>query len=196
MKLSTLTVLALAGLSMPAMAQSIMNPSYEVGPATTNWSRVNLGETSIEGWVVSAGNIDYIGSMWAAADGSRSVELNGDVPGAISQSFSTIAGREYVVQFALSGNWSGAAVKRLLLTAGDESAEFSVAIAGFSAQNMNWSNQSFSFIADSSATEITFASLNTNRWGAAVDDIRVTLVPAPAAGLALLGGLGLRRRRR
>lgn len=193
-----LSILGLAGVAATASAQSVMNPSYESGPASTGWTRVNLGSQAIEGWTVDQGNIDHIGTMWRAAEGNRSIELNGNAPGRIHQVLQTNPGSQYIVEFALSGNWGGHWNKKVRVTAGDESELFFYDSTGNRSFNMNWEDRQFVFTADSATTTLRFASNNYGKHGGAVDNIRVSeiIVPAPAAGLALLGLAGMGRRRR
>lgn len=199
MKAMRLTsILGVAGFAAAASAQSVMNPSYETGPATGGWTRVNLGSQAVEGWTVDKGNIDHIGTMWQAADGGRSIELNGDAPGRIRQEVQTTPGSQYLVEFALSGNWGGHWNKKVRIIAGDESELFFFDSTGNTSQNMRWEDRQFVFTADAATTRLFFASNNYGKHGGAVDNIRISeiVVPAPAAGLALLGLVGMGRRRR
>ncbi len=49
--------------------------------------------------------MDLIGAgFWAAADGDQSVDLDGVVAGAVSQTFATKPGTTYTVTYSLAGN--------------------------------------------------------------------------------------------
>lgn len=192
-----LVLIGLASLAAPGLAQSVVNPSYESGPAFSGgWMRVNLGSTILEGWTVDRGNIDYIGPMWEAAEGGRSIDLNGDTYGRIYQVLETTPGMTYAVDFALSGNWGGVANKTVRVTAGSYTQLYTVNTTGNTSTNMNWRYESFMFTATKSTTTIRFASQNTGKFGVALDDISITAIPAPATALAMIGMVGLRRRRR
>lgn len=194
---NALVILALGAAAGPALAQSIVNPSYENGPAMTGgWTRIGLRSTVLDGWTVDRGNIDYVGTMWQADDGARSIDLNGDTHGRIYQTLNTTPGMEYVVDFALSGNWGGVANKTVRVTAASYTALYTVNTSGNNGLNMNWVDRTFSFVAANPTTTIRFASQNRGKWGTAIDDIKITAIPAPASSLALLGVAGLRRRRR
>src|SRR5207244_8975944 len=65
------------------------------------------GSTALTDGTIDSGSIDWIGSYWPAADGSRSIDLNGNETGAISQTLTTTIGNTYVVTFDLSGNPDG-----------------------------------------------------------------------------------------
>jgi len=179
------------------MAQSLVNHSYEVGPNTgTGWTRVHTGSTVLNGWTVDKGNIDHVGGQWQAADGTKSIDLNGNRHGRINQIIDTTPGMEYVVSFALSGNWGGVATKTVRVTAGAYTQLFSVHTLNNRGNSMNWSNQTFSFIASGETTKVLFASQNRGSFGVALDNININVVPAPASALALLGFAGMTTRRR
>jgi len=84
------TLVALLTLSFStAEAQIIENGNFEsatVDPGN-RWTGLTNGSTSIDAWIVTSGNIDYVGTWWLASEGIRSVDLNGNTDGAISQSF-------------------------------------------------------------------------------------------------------------
>ena len=87
----------------------LVNGSFEEGPALPKLggfhNQLDKGSAAVAGWVVSQGNIDAVdSSYWKAADGKRSLDLNGIMPGTISQTFKTKKGQKYRVTFALAGN--------------------------------------------------------------------------------------------
>ncbi|MGH3874907.1 MAG: protein kinase domain-containing protein [Pseudonocardiaceae bacterium] len=62
----------------------------------------------IGAWTVTQGQANLIGAgYWSAAEGAQSVDLSGFIDGAIAQTFSTIPGQTYLVEFALAGNPDG-----------------------------------------------------------------------------------------
>ncbi len=191
--------LAAVGGAMPAMAQLSTNPSFEKGPEFDNgWRRVLLASTEIEGWVVDHGNVDIVGTQWQPATGLRSIDLNGNRAGRIYQILDTTPGVEYVVEFALSGNWGGGPTKTLRVTAGAATQLYTVNTASNRGYSMNWASKQFTFTAGGEFTTLRFASQNKGFWGVAIDDVRVSAVPGPG-GVALLGLAGVvagsRRRR-
>lgn len=168
----------------------------------------------LTGWPVT-GTIDYIGCgvqvspgdpfnigcYWPAADGNRSIDLNGSSPGSISQTFPTTPGTLYVVRFAMAGNpttgsFDPCPIKELRVAAANDFADFAFDITGWTLQNMGWEEQAWIFTATSSMTTLTFSSLTkrevagrfcTMGLGPAIDNIRVEELagPASAAGLTL-----------
>ena len=153
------------------------NGSFETGTTPGSFTTLVAGDsTSIPGWLVSTGTVDYIGTYWTAADGSRSIDLSGNGPGAISQTFTTIAGATYHVSFALSGNPAGApAVKTLTVDAGGAPTTYSydTAAAANTLADMKWSTKTFTFTAASATTSLTFTSTTAGFFGPALDKVTV-----------------------
>ena len=66
-----------------------------------------IGSTAIDGWTVTKGNVDWTESgIWQAADGTKSIDLDGaeNTAGAISRPSTPIVDGTYVVTFSMSGN--------------------------------------------------------------------------------------------
>jgi len=180
-----------------AVAAPFGNGSFESGTNPGSYTPLNTGDnSSITGWLVGGapGNgIDYIGSLWQPSDGSRSIDLNGtnlntnSSVGSISQTFDTVAGVQYQVQFDLSGNpYGGPATKTLTASAAANSQPFSYTIGANTLANMMWQSNTFNFIATGASTTLTFASttLNSN-FGPALDNVRVSAVTPEPASMAL-----------
>lgn len=155
---------------------SIKNGSFESASVNPG-SFVTLpnGSTAIDGWQVTSGNIDYVGSYWIASDSSRSLDLNGTISGSISQTFKTTKGAAYHLQFDMAGNTDcGAVTMRLRLSAAGTSREFDFSTAGNNRQNMGWQKKSFEFVASDTLTTMTFTSLSSGICGPAIDNIRIS----------------------
>src|ERR1700737_2860792 len=129
--------------TIPAEAKLLVNGSFETGPNPGSFTNFALGSTAITGWTVSLGNIDYIGSLWVAADGSRSLDLEGSAgtcntatancPGGIAQSFATVPGQQYMLTFDLAGNlFNIPVIKTVHVSAAGQSQNFSFNTAGHS----------------------------------------------------------------
>jgi choice-of-anchor C domain-containing protein len=177
------------GLSAVSMAAPFQNGSFEdripledIDPFIT----LNDGDSSITGWTVERvsaeepGSIDLIGSYWEASDGDRSIDLNGDGPGAISQDFDTEPGAVYHVLFDMAGNPDNPALKVLLISANSEEAEYEFDQTGLPEGSMGWTEMSFVFRASSASTTLKFASSSPpGASGPALDNVRV-IPPFPA----------------
>ena len=188
--LATATALLLAG---SAQAATLVNGSFELGISPGGYTTVAGGDsTSITGWTVGGGGVDYIGSYWIASDGVRSIDLSGGAPGSVSQTFATIAGRSYAVTFDLSANPDvGAGLKDLLVSAGATSTLYQVGQAGYP---LTWTPTSFLFTALGSTSTLTFTSgANNSSWGPAIDNVAASIVPVPepATWIMLIAGFGL-----
>jgi len=74
---AALSLVAFAG-SASATSISIVNGSFEDGVDADGFVTLSTGATGadIDGWKVG-GSIDYIGTYWQAADGNRSLDMNG-----------------------------------------------------------------------------------------------------------------------
>lgn len=156
---------------------SLKNGSFESATINPSNSFITLpnGSTAINSWTVTSGNIDYIGTLWTASDGTRSVDLNGSTAGSISQSFKALRGSIYQVRFDMAGNWGDApSLKRLRISAANSSREFTFNTDGKSSQNMGWQKKSFEFIAIDTLTTLTFTSLVSGSCGSAIDNVRIS----------------------
>lgn len=180
--------------------------SHAVGP----FARLAAGDSSIFGWDILNGGIDYIGSsIWDASDGTRSIDLDSataGAPGSIEQTFSTTASLTYTVQFDMAGNYAGGpAIKPLEVSIDGVASFFNFDSTGKSGTAMGWTNMMFSFVANDNLATLNFKSLLVapdTGFGAAIDNVSVDLssvtVPEPSS-LALFGlgfaGIGFARKK-
>jgi len=191
-----LVLLALTATSSMVMAgPTLINGSFEsasVNPGS--YVTLSEGSTAITGWTVIGTiqytkSIDYIGGYWQAADGSRSIDLNGyNDRGGIQQAIETVAGQKYEVRFSMSGNPDGSpAEKKLIVSADAQSDDFVYVVTG-SKSNMKWASYVWYFTATDESTLLTFQSAIDGSFGPALDNVSISAVPAP--GAILLAGLG------
>jgi choice-of-anchor C domain-containing protein len=174
---------ALAASPVLAFA-GVTNGSFETGSySSAPFDTLSAGSTDLEGWTIDSGSVDWIGSYWQAAHGSRSIDLDGNAAGAISQTLATTIGNAYDVTFALSGNpFGGPAAKTLTVGASgaaSQSYTFDIGIAGNSTGDMKWATQVYSFIATSTTTVLGFTSTTPGVFGPALDDISVAETAPP-----------------
>ncbi|MFM2027034.1 MAG: hypothetical protein RLZZ339_1751 [Cyanobacteriota bacterium] len=162
--------------------------------------------TSITGWTVGGNStpaVDYISTLWDAADGVRSIDLNGAGTGSISQVINTEIGKTYRVTFDLAGNPTAPPDTKLMqVSAAGAFQDFSFDITGKSTTNMGWVSKSWDFTATGTTTTLQFSGINSGAAGAALDNVSVMLsstpptptsIPEPSSilGLLSLGVLGI-----
>lgn len=183
-----------AALCGAAHAAPFQNGSFETGPTPGGYVTLSAGDTQITGWTVTGDSVDYIGSYWPAAHGSRSLDLSGNAAGGVAQAFDTVAGHTYRVGFALAGNPDCApTVKTVQVQAtGAPSVNYLFDATNSSLSNMGWAAQAYTFTATGPTTTLAFASQDNTGCGPALDNVAVNdVTPAPVPALSTWGLLGL-----
>jgi choice-of-anchor C domain-containing protein len=134
----------------------------------------------LPGWIVTGSSIDYINYYWVASNGSKSLDLNGSNAGGVTQTFDTIAGKSYQVNFDLAGNPGGEpTVKTLAVTAPNFSQNYSFDVTGHGVSSMGWTTKSFIFTASGSSSTLGFTSTTGSGYGPALDNVTVTQTNVP-----------------
>ena len=197
------------GLFQPAFGQILLNGSFE---SPVLGSTQNLGGAfTLGAWSGfgpsnggNAGLVVGVDNGLGPASGAQHFTFNGGNPsdqGWIEQTFSTIPGTAYVVDFAIGRSGGGQALSLLATVSGLGS----LASASFSpAGSVGYSVALFSFVADHSSVVLRFADTS---GGNSVSDLYLdsvsvmAAVPEPAVsalvlGMAAAGLVAWRRRRR
>jgi len=171
------------------------NGSFETGAFTqfvpgVDFDRESAGSSDLTGWTISNG-VDWVGTYWKAADGSKSIDLDASeqaVPGAISQTFNTSVNSTYVVTYSLSGNPdSGPAEKTMTVDIDNGSSDetynesYNTSTNSTTRENMNWVTKTYSFVAKTTETALTFTSTTTGGYGPVLDNIVITETLATGA---------------
>jgi choice-of-anchor C domain-containing protein len=154
------------------ITQALSYEGFEYGPSTPSSGYITLaaGNTSLPGWTISGGGIDYITTFWVSAEGSRSLDLNGESAGAISARYYTYPGYPVQVSFSMAGNpGCGGGVRKLRIEANGQWQDYVFDTTGRSRSNMGWTKQYFTYTPSSDITVVTFRSLNGGICGPAVD---------------------------
>jgi choice-of-anchor C domain-containing protein len=178
--LGLVAAIALPGASLAAFT-GLTNGSFEDLNATYvdngfGFQQLNAGDASIDGWTVDAGSVDWIGLYWPAPDGDMSIDMSGADAGTLSQTFETTIGNTYTVSFLLSGNPAGdPAVKTLDVSAtGGAVANFTHDTTGTDLGTMVWAPETYTFLATSASTTLSFVSTTLGAFGPAIDNVVVT----------------------
>src|SRR5438034_11556697 len=85
-----------------AVPNRLINGSFEEPVVAGAFITRSGGE--IDGWTITSGTVDQIGTYWPAALGAQSTDLAGEGPGRIEQTFVTVAGRQYRVSGLYANN--------------------------------------------------------------------------------------------
>ena len=156
----------------------LVNASFEEGPNMGAYLTMRTG-TTIPGWMISKETVDLTGTYFKASDGKRSIDLVGTPGlGAIEQTFETRPGESYQVKFDLAGNPAGGPpIKKMKVTAANQSAFFEFDVTGKTTEDMGWKESNWIFIAEEEKTTLSFEALKgetTSNYGAAIDKVSVT----------------------
>tara|TARA_R110000744_G_scaffold337042_1_gene442327 strand:- start:1529 stop:2149 length:621 start_codon:yes stop_codon:yes gene_type:complete len=202
-RLNTLIVSCLAGSALAGTPNLIINGSFEESSLNPggSFNALGGGDTSINGWTTVGSGVDYLGGLIAASDGIRSIDINNTTSGGgISQSFVTQVGWTYTVTFDMAANMFGGPFEKIMNVSAGGSGEdfvFDYNAAGSTAQNPNWESHEWSFVATSTTSTLQFTGVTGGVYGAALDNVVVTGIPAPSAlGAIGLAGLMSTRRKR
>lgn len=152
-------------------------------------------------WIVNSGNVDFIGKYWQSPSGANppsgtngSVDLNGNIPGSISQTFTSPNTGLYDLTFSLSGNPDGFPLKKeVAVTIDSVTKDVFFILDGNTHSDMKYVAESLFFDVTSGLNTLTFASINTpGQYGAVIGNVSLTATPLPSTWSMLLAGfLGL-----
>ena len=130
-------------------------------------------------WLITAGSVD-VQTYWPAAEGTRTLDLDGVSAGTIEQSFATVPGQVYWLQFDYGNNPDGpartASATVTVSGIGTRLAQ-EIAHAGSTPRSMNDTHFSETFFANAAMTTLEFASTTAGAYGIVLDAVSVTAVP-------------------
>ena len=192
-----------------ASANLITNGSFERDELQTpSFWTLGVGDTSLPGWSITGGTVDWIDGLWQPSNGDKSLDMNGVSAGTIvSDPFATISGVKYNVTFDMAGNLGGGTTVKHLnsLSIGDTEHTFTFDTTGHSFTDMGWEQMAYSFIATGRTSQLQFSGIVSDGqyFGAALDNViveRANPVPEPATmllfGTGLVGLVGTKLRRK
>ena len=154
------------GISSALAAEQITNGSFESN--LTSWT--GTGNYSIQS-----------AAPYSPTNGSRLLAFNNSQStpnGVISQSFATTPGTSYQLAFDMGAYAYNSLTQRLQVTVTGSSSLLSqtLSVAGIGGGNTRWLAKSFSFVANSTTTTLTFRDVSTtsNAIDLVLDNVRVT----------------------
>jgi hypothetical protein len=202
-----ITPFILAAFVGSSPGATVANGGLNLLPDDESTTVTVTASNSYNGWLNDGGvDIEFVGiqpTIGPSDEGNGFIDLNGvSGPGRLSQTISTLAGQQYRIDFALSGN-SGSG-NRL----GDKPMSFlwnEATVDSFVHTHLpsdtnaaiRWDTQSV-VVTGTGSDKLTFLSTGgPSDAGALIDDVAIT--PVPETSAALLGSFGLltllRRRR-
>jgi len=189
----------LLGAALPAQAAILVDGNFDnppvLNPFLTQFGGATFGGPTNNAWTVLSQSIDEIGSYWQnPVAGGGSVDLDGEMPGGISQSF-TLTGGTYQLSFYLSGNPDGGdPTKSVAVSVGDVSNQLFTYTTGTNSHaDMQYVLETLTFHAGAGTNVLTFLSQDAadSPFGAVIGGISIASVPEPATWMMLILGFGL-----
>ena len=183
-------LLLTAAIAMSAVASQagnlIKNGDFETyAPSFTGYIKIASGSPLLSDWTVGGTSVDIINGGFGAITGNSIDMLGTPGPGSLSQSFATVIGQTYVLNFDLSRN-------------SNENPYINVVFGGLPQTQFTGGTGAaptkglLSYTALSTLTTLSFYSVGgAASSGAVLDNVSVTAVPEPETYAMLLVGLGL-----
>jgi choice-of-anchor C domain-containing protein len=155
------------GQASQRLTNVIVNGSFETAPSLgfSNYITLSSSTTGLTGWTVQ-NSVQLLSNTYKTpAQGTRSINLS---YGGVSQTFPTVAGAGYTVNFSLSTSPACATSMRTM----------DVSVNGitynFSTSSTSWTHRNFVFNAAGTSATLVFKNSYTNQsCGPAVDNISV-----------------------
>jgi len=116
------------------------------------------GESAIVGWEITSGSVTiHTPSHNEMYDGVYCVDLQGLAAGSIAQTFATVPGNRYAVQYVVAGNTDGApSLKRYAISNGVDVFYGTFDVSDKSSNEMGWEVRTWNFVAATEATTLVF----------------------------------------
>ena len=138
-----------------------------------------FGETALASWRIIAGTVD-VQTYWPAAQGTRTLDLDGVSAGGIEQSFPTVPGQVYKLQFDYGNNPDSptrTASATVSVSGIGTLLARQIAHARSTPSSMKYKRFSGTFFANTSTTTLEFTSTTIGAYGIVLDAVSVTAVP-------------------
>jgi choice-of-anchor C domain-containing protein len=211
--LASVGAMAVIAAAPAASAILVANGGFQSGVVGAgSFEQVDAGDsTTITGWTVGPGNVDWIHGYWEGSSGltsDYSVDLSGSEHGTIWQTITgLISGQLYNLTFDLATNFDGPVPQSLNFSLGTIATGIVGSASTSANPNAGWDSFNFSFtwLGAGNTALLLFATDNPDGiccFGPALDSVALNAVPLPAAlpllaaGLGTMGYFGSRRRRK
>jgi choice-of-anchor C domain-containing protein len=195
----TLAALAMTGpVQAATIANGFSNGNFSQGTYVNGGAGYDTlfynssNATAITDWTVTSGSVDWIGTYWNGPKGAGdySIDMNGDSPGAIAQTFQTTPGASYTASFSLSGNpdggtgsVSGTQITKVLTvqaTSNSEATYIFPVPADMTEPTLTWDSETYTFMATTDSTTLTFTGdPHAGAYGPVIADVSVAPTTPP-----------------
>ncbi|MEO5914296.1 MAG: cadherin-like domain-containing protein [Luteolibacter sp.] len=175
----TLYTLSVTGVRDRTAAQTLITPGSTIAFSTDAQTNGSF-EADFAGWTTS-GNLEIKNAApYAPTNGAKLVAFNAGqlTPnGVVSQTFSTTVGIAYVLAFDAGALGANAQQRmQVNVTGGSSLVSQIVTVTAPGGAGSTWAPQSFSFVANSTTTTMTFTDISTtsNSVDLLLDNVRLT----------------------
>jgi len=199
---------ALVAVERVSAVEMVINGGFESPQITGRWQTYYPPPSpQIPGWTVVNGDVDIVtDDVWGSPfEGTQFLDLNGNVPGTIEQTFATTAGLPYRLSFRYSTNSAMDSSSGVVSVFGGAESLLHADFfhGGSTPENMDYTIFERDFVANGTTATLRLESttpFSHAKGGPALDAFSVTLIPEPSTLVLLcigvVGLLALRRRRR
>ncbi|MCV6594732.1 MAG: DUF642 domain-containing protein, partial [Silicimonas sp.] len=150
----------------------VVNGSFEA-PVVANWGAFD----SIPGWTTTSGPLELDGAIWPAAEGSQSMDLNGNGPVGLEQVVTGLTpGATYALTYQYGVHTGATSSKTAIVFVNGNIAENITATTAMKPPNYTSGRYEFTAPASGQVT-IGFAGSSTGSTGAVIDNVEIS--PAP-----------------
>ncbi len=167
-----------------ALNSNLVTVSISVSTPTSQLLVNGSFESDYSGWTIAGNQFIQSSAPYVATDGSKlnSFNAGNQAPnGVISQSFSTTSGKTYTLTFDAGVFSFNTNPQKLQVTVNGTGSLFSqvLTLTGLGGGTNRWLPQSFTFVADSAVSTLTFRdqSASTNGLDLLLDNVSVTGPP-------------------
>jgi choice-of-anchor C domain-containing protein len=195
----SVAVLISGGALSPASAAIVYSNYFTGGPVGSPGYVTEGTGSTFDGFTVSSGSVDLIGSYWRAPIApiatAGSVDLDGTSPGAITLTTNvTLAAGTYALDFYLSGNPDGLpTTKQVDVGVGGVSQDFTYTLNGNTHTDMKYVLEQVDFTTTGGVLPLSFMSLDSNSpYGPVIGSLTISAIPETSTwAMMLLGFLGV-----